>query len=91
MVTSQVLGNAIKKYGKTHQLLKAIEEMSELINELCDNIDGDDNKLKIIEELVDCEIMFEQICMIFEITESEKEYVRNWKITRLANTIKESE
>ena len=61
------LERAIKTYGKDMQLNVAIEELSELIKEICKNKRGADNREAIIEEMADCYIMMEQIEMIFDI------------------------
>ena len=74
---------AIDKYGEEHQLIVAMEEMSELIKELSKNIRGEDNVDKIIEELADCEIMFEQIKIIFKIRKEEILNEKERKIKRL--------
>ncbi len=61
------LERAIEAYGKDMQLTVAVEELSELIKEICKNKRGADNREAIIEEMADCYIMMEQIEMIFDI------------------------
>ena len=58
---------AIEVYGKDMQLTVAVEELSELIKEICKNKRGANNVENIIEELADCYIMMEQLEIIFDI------------------------
>jgi NTP pyrophosphatase (non-canonical NTP hydrolase) len=62
-----VLRQAIEEYGADHQLTVAIEELSELIKEICKCKRGENNRNRIIEEMADCYIMLEQIQLIFSI------------------------
>ena len=61
-----VLKRAIRHYGKRNQVQKAIEEMAELINELCKEQIGRISREKIAEEMADVIIMLWQLEMIFE-------------------------
>lgn len=65
------LERAIETYGKDMQLTVAVEELSELIKELCKHKRGSENREAIIEELADCYIMMEQIEIIFNIRNAE--------------------
>ena len=67
----KILEKAIETYGKDMQLNVAIEELSELIKEICKSKRGADNREAIIEEMADCEIMFEQLQIIFDISGEE--------------------
>ena len=58
---------AVGIYGKDMQLNVAIEELSELIKEICKNKRGADNIDNITEELADCYIMMAQLEIIFDI------------------------
>lgn len=60
-----ILKKAIETYGAEAQLNVAIEELSELIKEICKYKRGADNKEAIIEEMADCYIMLKQMQMIF--------------------------
>lgn len=83
------LEKAIKVYGKDMQLNVAIEELSELIKEICKNKRGSDNRNNIIEEMADCYIMLAQLEIIFGI-ESTAIYARyNEKILRLEKRLAE--
>ena len=61
------LERAIETYGKDMQLNVAIEELSELIKEICKHKRGADNREAIIEEMADCYIMLDQLEIIFDI------------------------
>lgn len=66
-MNEEVLNKAIKKYGETHQILVAVEEMQELSKELLKYANrGADNREAIIEELADCYITLQQIRIIFD-------------------------
>lgn len=83
------LEKAIKTYGKDMQLNVAIEELSELIKEICKNKRGSDNRKAIIEEMADCYIMLEQLAMIFDIPNHAINEVADKKITRLEKRLAE--
>jgi hypothetical protein len=85
------LEKAIETYGKDMQLNVAVEELSELIKEICKNKRGSDNRENIIEEMADCYIMMRQIEIIFEIKNYETNEVIDKKIARLENRLAESE
>lgn len=77
------LERAIKTYGKDMQLNVAIEELSELIKEICKNKRGADNREAIIEEMADCYIMLQQMRIIFGIATSDLRSVEQEKMIRL--------
>lgn len=83
------LKRAIEAYGKDMQLTVAVEELSELIKEICKNKRGRDNRKAIIEELADCYIVMEQIAIIFDIPNHAINEVVDKKITRLENRLAE--
>lgn len=86
------LERAIATYGKDMQLNVAIEELSELIKEICKNKRGADNRKAIIEEMADCCIMLAQLEIIFGIDSIEICDKYNEKIKRLEKrlAVKES-
>ena len=84
-----ILKKAIETYGKDMQLTVAIEELSELIKEICKNKRGADNRKAIIEEMADCYIMLEQLAIIFEIPNHAINEVSASKIERLEKRLKE--
>lgn len=76
---SNVIEEAIKHYGKQHQMMVACEEMSELIKELVKNIRGEDNRDHIAEEIADVEIMLTQMKLLHKCSQS----VSEWKLRKL--------
>lgn len=83
------LKKAIETYGKDMQLTVAVEELSELIKEICKHKRGADNREAIIEEVADCYIMLDQIRIIFEIKEQEIHTARCVKMVRLMDRLTE--
>ena len=77
------LEKAIKTYGADMQLNVAIEELSELIKEICKNKRGRENVDCIIEEIADCYIMLKQLEIIFNIDYKDIHNMINNKINRL--------
>lgn len=61
---------AVNHYGKEHQLLKAVEEIEELNNELTKFLSGRENNEEVAEEAADVEIMFNQLGIIYGIDTS---------------------
>ena len=84
-----VLERAIETYGKDMQLTVAVEELSELIKEICKNKRGNDNRDNIIEELVDCYIVMEQIEIIFNLGSGELHSKLVEKLNRLERRLEE--
>jgi NTP pyrophosphatase (non-canonical NTP hydrolase) len=84
-----ILERVIEAYGKDMQLTVAVEELSELIKELCKNKRGNDNRDNIIEELADCYIVMEQIEIIFNISGNELHYKTVEKLNRLERRLAE--
>lgn len=78
----ETLRDAIFHFGINHQSTKAIEEMSELIKEICKNKDGLNNVSQIAEEIADVLITIDQLIMHFNIYEDVAWY-RNEKMERL--------
>lgn len=85
-----VLKRAIETYGKDMQLNVAIEELSELIKEICKNKRGADNRDNIIEEIADCYIMLAQLEIIFNIDSTETYAEFNKKTKRLEERLRGS-
>lgn len=83
------LERAIEIYGKDMQLNIAIEELSELIKEICKNKRESNNRDNIIEEMADCYIMLEQLEIIFDIEPFELHKAINAKLSRLENMLAE--
>lgn len=68
-------------YGKEHQVLIAIEEMSELTKELCKYFRRYERKKEIIEEVADAQIMLEQLIELFGIN-NEVDRMIDYKLNR---------
>lgn len=85
-----VLKKAIETYGAEAQLVVAIEELSELIKEICKLKRYMDNTAAIIEEMADCYIMLEQMQMIFGFGSTVIKDAMDKKIARLEKRLAES-
>ena len=83
------LERAIKTYGVDMQLNVAVEELSELIKEICKSKRGVDNRDAIIEEMADCYIMLDQLQTIFNIQEEEICDKMEEKVNRLEKRLEE--
>lgn len=75
------------KWGNYAQVTKAIEELSELIKELCKDQLDSGNLDKIAEELADVEIMCEQLRFIYEFDKL-VDFWKKYKLERLARRVK---
>lgn len=86
-MTSQrkFLTRCIDYFGTDKQLVVAIEEMAELIQQLSKFIIEHPNRSRknIIEEYTDVLLMLAQVKIIFDIQDSEIENVQNLKLNRL--------
>lgn len=83
---------AIKYFGESSQIIKAIEELAELQKELAKhflNPVDPQIELNIFEEIADCEIMIEQLKEIFSCHKRVAEN-RQMKLERLEGRIKDS-
>lgn len=78
-----VLEKAIEVYGADLQKQVAIEEMSELIKEICKDFRGKGNKHFIIEEIADVQIMLQQLLIIYGISTAELSIATKLKLDRL--------
>ena len=65
--SADVYGRAVTYYGESSRLLLTIEEMSELIKELCKDLRERGNVENIAEEVADVEITLAQIKKIYKI------------------------
>lgn len=77
----------IDRLGERNQIVKCVEELSELQQVLCKLLSADDggvNKDKAIEEIADVEIVLNQVKIILEISEEEITNMKNYKIMRTA-------
>ena len=76
--------DAIDYFGDTSQKIMVIEEMSELIKELCKELRDRGNIENIAEEVADVEITLSQIKMIYDIEDAVAKQ-RDYKLNRFAN------
>lgn len=60
----EIYREAVGRYGKKHQMEKAVEEMAELTVEIQKNLHGEANTGAMCEELMDVEITLEQLKII---------------------------
>ena len=60
-----ILEGAIKKFGYRHQVIVAVEELSELQKELTKWLRGKCNPACLLEEMADVSIMLNQLQLIF--------------------------
>ena len=79
-MSKQLYQQATNKWGVDAQLTVAIEELSELLKEICKYKRGELSG--IAEEVADVEIMCEQLRFIFDCDE-DVEYWKNYKLKRL--------
>jgi NTP pyrophosphatase (non-canonical NTP hydrolase) len=75
----QLYQQVLEKWGRFEQLTVAIEELSELIKEICKDIRDMGNINHLAEEVADVEIMCEQLRFIYGIDEK----VDRWKDDKL--------
>lgn len=82
---TKICNNAVEQWGHISQLMKTIEELSELIKAICkaDNLDD------IAEETADVEIMLEQLKIMLT-CRSEVESWKEYKLERLEQKIEEA-
>lgn len=66
----EVYLKAIAKYGIDKQMTVAIEEMSEVIKELCKLQRGIGNRDHLAEEIADATIMLEQMRLVFSLNQA---------------------
>ena len=83
-----ILEKAIEVYGADSQKQVAIEEMSELVKEICKDFRGQGNREHIIEEMADVDIMLRQLMIIYNIKPYELDEVKTNKLVRLSERLK---
>ena len=87
---NETLKKAIEVYGSLMQTIVAIEEMAELIKELCKQLRGRDNLEEIAEEIADVNITLAEQQLIFDCAEKVKGYEAA-KIERLRERLEDAE
>ena len=81
-----VLETALRTFGGMKQIMKTVEELSELQKELCKYYSGEENKDHIAEEIADVRIMLDQMAILFEVERKEMDW-REKKLERLAERV----
>lgn len=85
---NKTLHRAISIFGKQNQKMQSIEELMELQKALFENVHrGTDNRVNIVEEMADVEIMLAQLRDIYNVKEEELNKIKDYKIGRLDHTI----
>lgn len=87
MTRDEILKNALKHYGANSQRIVAIEEMSELIKELCKVARCEENIAHIAEEIADVRIMLDQMEILFD-CRKQVELMESEKLERLLKRMK---
>ena len=78
-----VCKKAIDTYGAAHQQLKAVEELSELIQAIMRALEGD--KHNVEEEIADVEIMLTQLKIMYNMAKVDE--WKEFKINRLKGVV----
>lgn len=86
MNTQKIIHTALHGFGADKQRIKCIEELSELIKELCKDAIGNGGVFHIAEEIADVEIMLEQMKVYYN-CESTVELFKDRKLEQLARKL----
>ena len=89
MTRDEILKNALQHYGANAQRIVSIEEMSELIKELCKVFRGEENAAHIAEEIADVRIMLDQLEIMFDCAGAAATY-QAAKVERLRKRLEET-
>lgn len=87
MDREKIYKSAISAFGVEGQLCVAIEEMSELIKEICKHNRHNENYMQIAEEIADVEIMLEQLKKVIFMCELEVDVYKEMKLKRLKERV----
>ncbi|MBR2033798.1 MAG: hypothetical protein IKA03_03900 [Alphaproteobacteria bacterium] len=85
---NKIYNDAIAFFGETSQKIMVVEEMSELIKELCKDLRDRGNIENIADEIADVEITIAQIKSIYGIEKAVEEH-RDFKLRRFASRMAE--
>lgn len=85
---AEICRDALQEFGIWHQLLKCVEECSELAKECCKRMQGTENNARLAEEIADVEITILQVKAAFHLDE-EVSYWRGLKLERLRQLTEE--
>lgn len=83
MFIGDIYERALKTFGVENQMIKCVEELSELQKELCKHSLGQGNVEHIIEEIADVEIMIDQMKKGLGISFYSVDKVKKEKLNRL--------
>ena len=84
----KLFDQVLEKYGAANQMVKCMEEMSELTKEVCKAYYGQIDREHIAEEIADVEIMLEQMVQLFQL-KSGVILQRTFKLKRLAERVED--
>lgn len=72
------------RYGLRHQLEKTQEELRELNTAILKHLAGPTPKTReaVIEEVIDCEVLFEQLKYLLNVGDREANLYKDFKINR---------
>lgn len=86
---AKIYAQAVDTFGRNNQVTVAIEEMSELIKELCKTKRLEGRLVNLAEEIADVTIMLEQLRIMYDVNELACAFM-DAKVQRLAKKIKEA-
>ena len=86
---AKVYADALSTFGPNKQLVKALEELTEVKLEILRALDGRASMAHIAEEVADATIMLEQVRQIFNINEEVCDMM-DQKIARLAFRVEDA-
>ena len=66
LIDNNVSKLAINTYWNTYQIIKAMEELAELIHALSRNLQGNEDLASITEEMADVHIMLRQMEIMYQ-------------------------
>jgi len=78
-----IYSQAIERYGKETQILKAFEEIGELMQAISKHHLGKANDLDVLEEIVDVKILMQQLFIIFNNSGINQSVLHDKKIAKL--------
>lgn len=81
-----VLETALRTFGGMKQIMKTVEELSELQKELCKYYSSEEDRNHIAEEIADVRIMLEQMELLFS-CEAQVQTAMERKLDRLAERL----
>ena len=87
---AKVYADALDTYGLNGQLLKALEELTEVQLEIYRILEGRPNVMHLAEEVADATLMLEQVRLMFGINEEVCEFM-DAKVLRLQHLINAKE